>query len=157
MIDDLDLAFDERERDTSEKGRHRRGYVRKRNGKSGGAGKTVLALLMALVLLGGLGGGAWYGFDKVQGFFSAEDYDGPGTGEALVEVKQGHTATDIANTLFGAGVVKSAQAFIEAAEENSRSKNSVGSYKVQGDARRGRLTILLDRAGSSTAWPSRRG
>ncbi|MEH0830666.1 aminodeoxychorismate lyase, partial [Micromonospora sp. CPCC 205714] len=62
MIDDLDLGFDEPDR--GEKGRHRRGAVRRRQGKSGGGrGKTLLALALALVLLGGIGGGAFYGFD----------------------------------------------------------------------------------------------
>jgi UPF0755 protein len=63
MIDDLDLGFDEQER--GEKGRHRRGFVNRRNGTSGGRksggglGKTIFALFMALVLLGGIGGGAF--------------------------------------------------------------------------------------------------
>ncbi len=128
MIDDLDLVFDEAER--GDKGRHRRGAVRR--GKSGGRGKTVFALLMALVLLGGIGGGAFYGFDRIQSYFVTPDYDGPGTGEVLVEIKAGDTLTDIGNTLYDAGVVKSTKAFVEAADANSRSKNiQVGRYKVR--------------------------
>lgn len=145
MIDDLDLGFDERDR--GEKGRHRRSAMRKRNGKGGGGGgKTFLALLMAFVLLGAIGGGVFYGFDRVQSYFVTPDYDGSGTGELTVEVKQGALIADIANVLYSAGVVKSAQAFIDAAEENSRSKNiQPGTYKVRKEmSGESALTMLLD-------------
>ncbi|GGS09254.1 hypothetical protein GCM10010169_62620 [Micromonospora fulviviridis] len=145
MIDDLDLGFDEAER--GEKGRHRRSAVRKRNGGSGGGrGKTIFALLMALVLLGGIGGGAYVGFDRIRNHFVTPDYDGPGTGEAMVEVKAGDTLTDIGNTLYDAGVVKSTKAFIEAADANSRSKNiQVGRYKVRKQMKAADvITLMLD-------------
>ncbi|MEU5725380.1 endolytic transglycosylase MltG [Micromonospora sp. NPDC047738] len=145
MIDDLDVVFDEQER--GEKGRHRRSAVRKRNGGSrGGRGKTVFALLMALVLLGGIGGGAYVGFDRIRSYLVTPDYDGPGSGEVLVQVKAGDTLTDIGNTLYDAGVVKSTKAFIEAAEANSRSKNiQVGSYKVRKQMKAADVvTLLLD-------------
>lgn len=144
MIDDLDLVFDEAER--GEKGRHRRGAVRKRKGKgkSGGRGKTIFALFMALVLLGGIGGGAYIGFDRIRNHFVTPDYDGPGTGQALVEVKAGDTLTDIGNTLYDAGVVKSTKAFIEAADANSRSKNiQVGRYKVKKQMKAADAVIML--------------
>ncbi|SCF24534.1 endolytic transglycosylase MltG [Micromonospora chokoriensis] len=130
MIDDLDLGFDEAER--GEKGRHRRGF-RKRNGKSGGGrGKTFLALLMALVLLGGIGGVAFYGFDRIQNYFVTPDYDGAGSGEITVEIKNGALLADMADALVAADVVKSQKAFIEAAEANSRSKNiQPGTYKLR--------------------------
>ncbi|MEU2614497.1 endolytic transglycosylase MltG [Micromonospora sp. NPDC007271] len=144
MIDDLDLGFDESER--GEKGRHRRSAVRKRNGGGGGRGKTVFALLMALVLLGGIGGGAYIGFDRIRDHFVTPDFTGPGSGEVLVAVKKGDTLTDIGDTLYDAGVVKSTKAFIEAAEANSRSKNiQVGSYKVRKEMKAAdALTMLLD-------------
>ncbi|MGC4807335.1 endolytic transglycosylase MltG [Micromonospora sp. DT233] len=132
MIDDLDLGFDESDR-SGDKGKHRRSYVRKRKGESsGGRGKTALALLMAFVLLGVIGGGAFYGFDRVQSYFVTPDYDGAGTGEVTVEIKQGALIADMADALQVAGVVKSSKAFIEAAEENARSKNiQPGTYKVR--------------------------
>ncbi|MGW3891138.1 endolytic transglycosylase MltG [Micromonospora chokoriensis] len=130
MIDDLDLGFDEPER--GEKGRHRRSF-RKRNGKSGGGrGKTFLALLMALVLLGGIGGVAFYGFDRIQNYFVTPDYEGAGAGEITVEIKNGALLADMADALVAADVVKSQKAFIEAAEANSRSKNiQPGTYKLR--------------------------
>lgn len=145
MIDELELAFDERER--GEKGRHRRG-ARRKNGKKrgGGRGNTVIALVLAFVLLGGLGAGAWYGYDRIQGLFSAPDYSGGGEGEITIEVKAGETATEIGNTLVTAGVVKSAKAFIEAAQANSRSQNiQPGFYKVRKEMRaETALQLLLD-------------
>ncbi|GHJ15779.1 endolytic transglycosylase MltG [Micromonospora sp. AKA38] len=145
MIDDLDLGFDEQDR--GEKGRHRRGAVRRRQGKSGGSrGKTLLALALALILLGGIGGGAYYGFDRIQNYFVTPDYDGSGTGEAIVEIKQGALIADMADALVAADVVKSTKAFIEAAEGNARSKNiQPGTYKLRkqmsGDAA---VTAMLD-------------
>ncbi|MEU7613772.1 endolytic transglycosylase MltG [Micromonospora sp. NPDC049204] len=132
MIDDLDLGFDEAER--GEKGRHRRSF---RNGKGkggsgGGRGKTFLALLMALVLLGAIGGGAFYGFDRIQSYFVTPDYDGAGSGEVTVDIKNGALIADMADALVAADVVKSQKAFIEAAEANSRSKNiQPGTYKLR--------------------------
>ncbi|MEU0552347.1 endolytic transglycosylase MltG [Micromonospora sp. NPDC005979] len=143
MIDDLDLGFDEPER--GEKGRHRRGFRNKRKGGSGGGrGKTFLALLMALVLLGTIGGGAYYGFDRIQNYFVTPDYDGTGSGEVLVDVKAGDSATDVGATLYEAGVVKSVKAFIEAADANSRSKNlQVGRYKVKKEMKASEALLLL--------------
>ncbi|GLI01971.1 endolytic transglycosylase MltG [Phytohabitans aurantiacus] len=145
MIDELELAFD----DPGDKGRHRRGRRRasdRKKGKGGGAGKSIVALLMSVVLLGALGAGVWYGFDRVQNFFTTPDYSGGGTGEVTIQVKKGDTATDIGNTLVQADVVKSAKAFVNAANENSRSANiQPGTYKVRLQMRAtDALALLLD-------------
>lgn len=142
MIDELELAFDD---EPVERWRHRRGRKRGQK-KRGGAGKSVVALLVVVLLLGGLGAGVWYGYDRVQGMFTTPDYDGAGQGEITIQIKQGDTATDIANALVKADVVKSAKAFTEAARENSRSQNiQPGTYKLRlqmsGEAA---LTALLD-------------
>ncbi len=129
MMDELDLGFDERER--GDKGKHRRG--RKRDGRSGGGrGKTIFALLLALVLLGGIGGGAFYGFDRIQNFLTTPDYDGAGTEEVTVQIPQGAFLADMAVVLYEADVVKSTKAFINAANDNSRSRNiQPGTYKLR--------------------------
>ncbi|MGC5032110.1 endolytic transglycosylase MltG [Micromonospora sp. DT229] len=127
MFDELDLGQDEQDR--GDKGKHRRG--RKRGGRSSG-GKTALALLLALVLLGGIGGGAFYGFDRIQNFFVTPDYDGAGTEDVTIQIPQGAFLADMAVVLRDAGVIKSTKAFIEAAEENSRSRNiQSGTYKLR--------------------------
>ena len=122
MIDELDLAFE----DQGDRGpsRHRR--------KKGGGGKSAVAFLMVFLLLGALAGGAWYGYDKVKGFFTAADYDGPGSGEVQVSIKQGSTHTDMGNVLVEQDVVKSAAAFINAAGDNPRGRNiQPGTYKLR--------------------------
>ncbi|SDZ32650.1 UPF0755 protein [Micromonospora pattaloongensis] len=132
MIDELELAFDER----TEKGRHRRGYrkkqARREAGGGGGRGKTVAALLVTFLLLGVLGGGLWYGFDRVQGLFGAPDYSGSGAGQAQIQIKPGESLTEIGNSLVRAGVVKSAAAFVDEAGANSRSTNiQPGFYNLR--------------------------
>ncbi|MER5454925.1 endolytic transglycosylase MltG [Micromonospora sp. NPDC002389] len=129
MMDDLDLGFDEQDR--GEKGKHRRG--RRRGGRSGsGKGKTVLALMLALVLLGGIGGGAFYGFDRIQSYFVTPDFDGDGTEDVTIQIPQGAFLADMAVVLRDAGVIKSTKAFIEAAQDNSRSRNiQPGTYKLR--------------------------
>ncbi|NLU80454.1 endolytic transglycosylase MltG [Micromonospora sp. HNM0581] len=129
MMDDLDLGFDEQER--GDKGKHRRGR-RKGSGSGGGRGKTVLALLLAVVLLGGIGGAAFYGFDRIQNYLVTPDYEGGGTEEVTVQIPQGAFLADMAVALYDAGVVKSTKAFIEAADENSRSRNiQPGTYQLR--------------------------
>ncbi|MEV0716201.1 endolytic transglycosylase MltG [Asanoa sp. NPDC050611] len=147
-IDDLDLAFEDR----ADKGRHRRGYRKaaangKKPKRKGNGGKTAIAFFMALILLGGLGAGVWYGFDRIQGYFTTPDYEGAGTAEKVnVEVKPAQTATDIANTLVAADVVKSAKAFVDAADADSKSKNiqpGVYGLKKQMSAKSA-LAVLVD-------------
>ncbi|MFI1992738.1 endolytic transglycosylase MltG [Actinoplanes sp. NPDC020271] len=134
--DDLDLAFENAE----DRGRWRHAK------KKGGKGRTFLAFTLVLLLLGALGGVGYIGFDKVRGYFAVEDFAGPGNGEVAIEVKSGNTATDIANTLYKAGVVKSAAAFVDAAKDNPKSKDiQVGSYLLKKEMKAAdALTMLLD-------------
>ncbi|GIJ79676.1 UPF0755 protein [Micromonospora phaseoli] len=128
MMNELDLGFDEQDR--GDKGKHRRGRLK--GGRSGGRGKTVLALLLAVVLLGSIGGGAFYGFDRIQNYFITPDFDGAGTEDVTVQIPQGAFLADMAVVLRDAGVIKSTKAFLEAAEDNSRSRNiQPGTYKLR--------------------------
>ncbi|HZN17013.1 MAG TPA: endolytic transglycosylase MltG [Micromonosporaceae bacterium] len=149
MIDDLDLAFDE----YSDRGRHRHRRGAVGNGKNGKKkkkrrrrGRTFAALFVTLTLLATLGVGAWWGIGKVQGFFNAPDFSSAGSGEATVEVKKGDTAADIGNTLYSKGVIKSAAAFVEAAQADPRSQNiQPGVYKLRQRMRASAaLDMLLD-------------
>lgn len=119
MLDELPFEAD----DAATPKNHRR--------KTGG--RTALTLLLVFVLLATLGAGGWYGFDKVKGFFTAEDYAGDGNGKVVqVEVPEGAVIADIGNVLYNAGVVKSAQAFVEAAEENQKSQGiQPGQYRLE--------------------------
>jgi UPF0755 protein len=137
MIDELDLYFEDHDRGRN---RHRRGArVPQQAGRGGRRppkkkkrGRSFLALFLTLLLLGGLAGGGFFGYQKVKDYFGVKDYAGPGVGEVQVQVVQYDTATDIANTLFRAGVVKSAAAFVSAANANPKSKTiETGFYKLK--------------------------
>lgn len=107
MIDELDLAYEDAE------GRHRRGRGRKKKGRTG------LALVMTLLLLGVLGVGGWWGYTTISETFSTPDYQGQGIDETVqVEIKPGSTQTDIAKVLSAAGVTRSDKAFIDAGSAN---------------------------------------
>ena len=120
-----DIGFDLDESDH----RHRR-HRRKRSG---------LGCFAVIIALGVLVGGGYYaattGIEAVKDRFNlspAADYDGPGKGKVVVEVKEGDTAGDIARTLRDKDVVASVEAFTEAAIENPDSTGiQVGFYQLQ--------------------------
>jgi peptidoglycan lytic transglycosylase G len=136
MLDDLDLAFDEQDRERG-RHRHRRSAARRGGGRAGKQGppkrrgRSFLALVLTLILLAGLGAGGWYGYTKVKDFFVAPDYTSAGTGEVHVKVSAGQTATEIGQTLVRAGVVKSVQAYTDAARSNPHGNEvQPGTYKL---------------------------
>jgi UPF0755 protein len=108
---------------------------------------------MAFVLLAVLGGGVFFGYNKVKGFFTAADYDGPGTGTVQVTIEKNATLTDIGNTLVDADVVKSTKAFVNAANENPRGKNiQSGTYNMRKQmSAKNAVDMLLDPKNRVTA------
>jgi UPF0755 protein len=112
---------------------------RRRRRRKKSRGKNVLAVVIALlVLVGVLGGGAVLalgGIQKLKSAFSsssAPDYAGPGQGSVVIEVKSGQTAADLATTLKANDVVKSTQAFIQAAYADPNASNlQPGFYQLQ--------------------------
>jgi UPF0755 protein len=148
MLDDLDLAWEEQQepghrrrgQPPSRQMRRRRRTERKRRRRSFGA------LFVSMLLLGALGFGTWWGVGKIQEFFGAADYSHTGTEIVSIEVKSGDTATDIGNTLYDAGVVKSAKAFVIAAKENPLSANiQPGHYQLYRQMPAAQaLAVLLD-------------
>jgi UPF0755 protein len=153
QIDELDLAWE----DEADKGRHRRRAARERaraeaagepprRRKKGRGGRTIAALLISLVVLGGVAFGGWYGIDRIKAFFTTPDYTTGGSGDVQVQVLTGQTATDIGQTLFKADVVKSAKAFVEAAKSNPRSTSlQPGFYKLRHKMRASdALSLMLD-------------
>ncbi|GGK25379.1 hypothetical protein GCM10010124_17390 [Pilimelia terevasa] len=134
MIDELGLAYEDGDR-----GRHRRSAESPRR-----RGRTVIAAVVAVLLLAGLGGAAYWGLDRALGFFSAPDYAGGGADEVVVEVRDGDTLRQIGVTLVKADVVKSDEAFVEAAEDNARSENiQPGFYTLRRQMRAKDAVALL--------------
>ena len=142
MIDELDLAFDEH----AERGRprHRRPP---RGGKKTGA-RSLVAFLVAFVLLAVLGGGAYFGYSKIKGFFTAADYSGPGTGQVTVQIAPDASLTEMGNALVEKDVVKSTKAFVNAAEDNPKGKNiQSGTYTLRKQmSAKDAVALMLDPA-----------
>jgi UPF0755 protein len=134
---------------SEEETRPRRRRRRRKNNRR----KNVLAVVIALLLVAGvLGGGAVLalgGLHKLKDAFSsssAPDYPGPGHGDVLIEVKTGQTSADVARTLVAKDVVKSSQAFVEAAyADPDASKLQPGFYPLQRKmAAADALAVVLD-------------
>ena len=81
----------------------------------------IPALLVLLLIGGGLYYAGSYGFDKLKEHFAAApDYAGPGTGSVVFEVKKGDSVAAMGRGLRRADVVKSVDAFVEAARKEPR-------------------------------------
>ncbi len=111
-------------------------------------GRGCLPVLLVLVVLGG---GLWFGGRMLVDELSSRlapspDYEGPGTGEVLFEVEQGVTSAEIGRRLKRLGVVKSVDAFSEAAREEEKSRNiQVGYYELRKEMKASEaLGVLVD-------------
>nr|WNW36819.1 endolytic transglycosylase MltG [Streptomyces sp. Li-HN-5-13] len=79
--------------------------------------------MVALVLLGGLGGAGWWGYGFYQQHFGPPpDFKGDGTGSVNITVKDGAGGDAIGKALVEAGVVKSIKAFSAAYEKDPRGR-----------------------------------
>jgi UPF0755 protein len=107
---------------------------RRHRAKSPGHGRGCLAVSVAVVILLAVSG---FAVLKGRAYISEllsppADYTGPGHGTVVVIVHSGDTATDIGATLQHRGVVKSVEAFTDAARENVESRSiQVGSYRLK--------------------------
>ncbi|MET7421178.1 endolytic transglycosylase MltG [Dactylosporangium sp. NPDC005555] len=133
------MRTDEFEQTWPDDGHHRR----RRPAAPARRGRSLLVVLLVLVVLGG---GAYLGADRIRGLVPPADYGSAGTGEVVVEVKDGDTAGAIARALLAKGVVKSTEAFVEAAAGDPRSaKIQPGTYRLRSQMRAtDALAMLLD-------------
>ena len=111
-------------------------------------GLGCMAVLLALAILVG---GAYLllniGAEALkEQFRPPEDYSGTGAGSVVVEVKEGDAASDIAVALFAHDVVKSKEAFTEAATDEAASLGiQVGAYEMKKQmSATAALDILID-------------
>jgi UPF0755 protein len=106
-----------------------RGTARQRDARrdSAGRSRSCLAVLVAVVVLVGAGGyAAWLGTDALRTLLAGpEDFSGQGSGEVMVQVIEGDTASDVAVTLERAGVVASVEAFTEAARRDTERSTAI--------------------------------
>jgi len=81
--------------------------------------RIFVSLLITVLLLGGLTfavSAFWAPFgDKLSEIFgwSSDDYEGEGSGEALITIESGEIGEDVARSLAEAGVVKTSKVFYE--------------------------------------------
>lgn len=116
--DDEDDDEDDAPATTSTGGR-RAGRSPSKGGRKRRSG--CACLVVAVVLAGGLGGVAYFGYSFYQSHFGpAPDYTGEGAGDVQVEIPKGSTLTTMGNILKNAGVVKSVDAFTAAANKNPK-------------------------------------
>ncbi|MGZ8745312.1 MAG: endolytic transglycosylase MltG, partial [Nocardioides sp.] len=114
----------------------------------------LIGLVILALLFGGLYLGVTKGVDFVKDQFEGTpDYPGPGSGEVVFEVKSGDTSSDIGNNLKDHDIVKSVEAFVNAANANPESKGiQVGSYTMRLQMKaEDALDLLLDPANAVNA------
>jgi peptidoglycan lytic transglycosylase G len=133
--DDYDEDYDDYEPERGRRPSRGRGQSRSR-GQSRGRGRgqsrerdrrpprrkrrrTGLWIGMVLVLAL-IGAGGYYGLTEILDIGSYDDYAGKGDKDVVVEVHDGDSTGDIGTTLLDAGVVASAKAFVNAAEDDER-------------------------------------
>jgi UPF0755 protein len=137
-VSDIGLGFgDDEGADARHAGHGRAELPRagsRRAEKSARGPRGCLPMLLVLVLIVGgayLGGG--WAVDKVKSLVGvAADYSGPGAGSVTIQVHAGDSSAAIGQTLKDAGVVKSVDAFTDAARADDRSRGiQVGYYQLK--------------------------
>jgi UPF0755 protein len=101
--------------------------------RTGRAVKRLLVFVVAIALIGAAAFAAVTVLKPVfAGFGGDTDFPGPGSSEVQVTVNPGDSGRAIAQTLFSAGVVKTAKAFTDAAADNPASAGiQPGEYTLK--------------------------
>lgn len=122
--DARDDDFDDAEH-TKRSRRDRGGETKRRSG--------CACLVVSLVLAGGLGTAGYYGYSFYQRYLApAPDYSGKGSGQTQVKIPDGASIADMGDELKKAGVVKSAGAFVDAAQTEKKSSGiQPGTYSMR--------------------------
>ncbi|MCW2756981.1 MAG: hypothetical protein JWO46_727 [Nocardioidaceae bacterium] len=127
---------------------------RRQRGSGGGGGRRRkrggsrwIPMLVLLVVLVAIVGGGYYGFGKLKDHFApAADYPGPGSGSVSFEVHKGDSPATMGQGLRKQGVVKSVDAFLDAARKDNRSSTiQVGFYPMKKQmAAKDALAVLVN-------------
>ncbi|MEV0231519.1 endolytic transglycosylase MltG [Nonomuraea sp. NPDC050786] len=113
------------------RGSGKRGGGRRRRRRRNRGG-FIAPLLAFVVLAGIIGGGGYYGYLWLSDALVPDDYTGQGSGEVVVEIKDGQSASDVAVELERLGVVASVKAFTNAIGNANKSGSlQPGSYKLR--------------------------
>lgn len=115
----------------------------------------LVGVTLAIIIVAGV---AWGSISFLRSGSGGDDYSGPGTGSVDIIVGKGDSLTVMGNTLEKAGVVKTSEAFVSAAQANEASTSiGPGTYtlkrQMSGD---GAVALMLDpvsRAASRLVLP----
>lgn len=111
-------------------------------------GRGCLAVVVALAIIVAVGAfGYVKGVSAIKGWLAdPADYPGPGHGSVVVQVESGDTSADIGSSLLKAHVVKSVEAFTEAAKADDKSLGiQVGYYRMKLEMTgAGALALMLE-------------
>ncbi|WP_250214250.1 endolytic transglycosylase MltG [Acrocarpospora catenulata] len=119
-----------------------RSRKRRRRTRRKGAAASVIALV---VIVGILGGGGYLAYTWVRGVMIPKDYTGQGSGEVVIEIKEGSSASDVAQTLEDEGVVASTRAFINAVDAAGKGASlQPGTYTMRRQMSAEAAVTLLD-------------
>ncbi|MEC4015561.1 endolytic transglycosylase MltG [Streptomyces sp. H27-D2] len=103
--------------DDDEDPREERRSARGRNKKKPKRRSGLACLVVTVVLVGGVGAAGYFGYEFWNEHFgAAPDFTGKGSGEVQLEIPAGAGTGEMGRILKSAGVVKSADAFVSAAE-----------------------------------------
>lgn len=112
--------------------------------------RQIVAGVVVLVVLTLCGFFGWRFLS--ERFAPAPDFPGPGSGSVIVEIPQGSTGEDIATILKEDGVIKSRQAFLEAANGSPDAMFQAGSFELKKQMNaQGALDALQDPANKAEA------
>ncbi|NBE93455.1 endolytic transglycosylase MltG [Nonomuraea sp. KC401] len=126
------------------RGGSRRGSGRRRRRRRN-RGRFIAPLLAFVVLAGIIGGGGYYGYMWLNDALVPDDYTGQGTGEVVIEIQSGQSASDVAVELERKGVVASVRAFTNAiANAGASASLQPGSYKLRKGMSAENAVALLD-------------
>jgi len=127
--------------DTRTKGSRRRRQVKRR--------RALVAIVAALAVIGGGTYAAWGTLGPVVARITeSDDFDGAGTGTVDITISQGDSGRAIARTLVDAGVVKTQNAFVSAANaQPDMAGIQPGTYRLKQEmSAAAAVALLLDPA-----------
>jgi UPF0755 protein len=105
----------------------------RRRGRLGSLKSCLVLVVIVALLVAGAVAAFTFGRDKIDALMAPPpDYTGAGTGQVLFEVKSGDTVSEIGRNLKAEGVVKSVDAFADAAAESDAAQDiQVGFYELK--------------------------
>ncbi|GAA2314274.1 hypothetical protein GCM10010149_77100 [Nonomuraea roseoviolacea subsp. roseoviolacea] len=147
---DMDFLLGAEDDDEGRDRRRSRGSGRsgnRRRRKRRNRGRFIAPLLAFIILAGIVGGGGYFGYQWLSGALVPDDYTGQGQGNVVIEIKEGQSASDVAQELERQGVVASARAFTNAIATAGKSGLlQPGSYTMRKGMSAANAVKLLDSA-----------